>query len=668
MLHKLPWIKDMTTGTMFQAHIARCWYVDEKTKEVHWRLTVSGNMDMVVDSQTCQDIFEGDLEGNNMMYPIEDTKNKLEKSDSYFIFAPLESTSIKSFSTQMTTIDQSNESTICVFCGVNSKQQRKDPKTITTYVGGCGLTRKLSKCNTPLLTHITCCKCKSVACITCIKSLCSLMETKGDHINDKWYSDVMEVLSSGTNDANIVGHCCEIKNNIKKESAKFNDETAFKSVLYDGYMHLPQIHTLIDSPINGFVDIHGLGKENTSSVPGLIHGIIGKKCARACHRLGVVPDGTSCKMGEDVVKFLEFEDIFGDKQRVTCLIHIVDIDKSVKSTHLRHNEVTPECIKHSKILTHPKCVDVWIILARTNTMAKDHQLVNMRWRSNLNLKKWSNSNQVESFYNDLLNQLSTDGLDAKRVGGSNGYTTYNNTNILKLLQTKDAFVRKGKAIKVVKKDTKWNCYYLKGGKGKEADGSSKIRTCREFTRYSYSQPQTSGNFEMNSYILDKYYDVIESMTIAKYNAPLIIKAINSLLDFDIQPGAVGAAIEDIELAKSLSHHEEDLKKKRILLVRLLSMDNLYTLVAYPCNYHFDVFKEGQYSLENKICFSFIPSGINEGQTGRGGAGPEQYTFALLDWTNSSKGRRRRQYIASGAQLKSNEVVTQAKWNKQFSKK
>ena len=53
--------------------------------------------------------------------------------------------------------------------------------------------------------------------------------------------------------------------------------------------------------------------------------------------------------------------------------------------------------------------------------------------------------------------------------------------------------------------------------------------------------------------------------------------------------------------------------------------------------------------------------------GRGGDGITKYCFAILDWTNSSKGRRRRQYIASGATLKPNESVTLSKWNKQFNK-
>ena len=51
-------------------------------------------------------------------------------------------------------------------------------------------------------------------------------------------------------------------------------------------------------------------------------------------------------------------------------------------------------------------------------------------------------------------------------------------NILKLLKTSDAFVCKGKGVKLLKSKNKWKCYYLKFGKGKEKDGSPKV-SCRQ---------------------------------------------------------------------------------------------------------------------------------------------------------------------------------------------
>ena len=167
--------------------------------------------------------------------------------------------------------------------------------------------------------------------------------------------------------------------------------------------------------------------------------------------------------------------------------------------------------------------------------------------------------------------------------------------------------------------------------------------------------------------MDKYIDVIQSMTEAKYNTPLLVQTINHMLNINIQKGAVDAAIQDITAANNLSNVQETKYNQQELLVRQLAMNNLYTLVAYPCSYHFDVFKQNQYSLENKICFSFRPTLFIDELIGRGG-GDEVCCVALLDWTNSSEGQRRRQYIASGGSLKPNEKVTQSKWNKQFGNK
>ena len=70
-----------------------------------------------------------------------------------------------------------------------------------------------------------------------------------------------------------------------------------------------------------------------------------------------------------------------------------------------------------------------------------------------------------------------------------------------------------------------------------------------------------------------------------------------------------------------------------IMVQLLAAQNHYTLVAYPVSYHYDVFRKGDHSLENKICFGFDLDD-NQVDIGRGGKGHGVIVFALLDWTNS----------------------------------
>ena len=191
------------------------------------------------------------------------------------------------------------------------------------------------------------------------------------------------------------------------------------------------------------------------------------------------------------------------------------------------------------------------------------------------------------------------------------------TNILNLFKTSDAFVHKGKGIKLIKCKNKWKCYYLKLGKGKEEGGSAKVSIERKFTKYGYSQPKSSGNFEMTYSLMNSYFDVITSMTEAQYNSPHLITSINTLLNMEIQTRAIYAALNDYQVAKELTLFIKDKTERDMSLIHQLAIDNLYTLIVYPCCYHFDVFKEGQHSLANKICFSFKSSDMNPMFTSRG---------------------------------------------------
>ena len=56
----------------------------------------------------------------------------------------------------------------------------------------------------------------------------------------------------------------------------------------------------------------------------------------------------------------------------------------------------------------------------------------------------------------------------------------------------------------------------------------------------------------------------------------------------------------------------------------------FSMVAYPVGMHYDTFKKGRESLENKILFS-IPI-FEKDNRGRGGCiFMKKFVFALLDW-------------------------------------
>ena len=213
---------------------------------------------------------------------------------------------------------------------------------------------------------------------------------------------------------------------------------------------------------------------------------------------------------------------------------------------LKHKRVTLEDVKSSKVLVQPPGDTTWIILAATSVHSKKRQLVNTRLPSNLSQSDY-NSSMTKMLYQDTLQLLSNNGYDATRKGGSNGETTYRNGAILSILKSNTTFVRKGKGVKIVKKDNVWVCYYLAaGGVGKSVHSED-----RNVTSWKYSQPQRGGHFAMNLSYLTKYEDIVCNMTKVKYNSALLALNIGKNYDFQIQEEALSNALSDIELCKRI---------------------------------------------------------------------------------------------------------------------
>ena len=112
----------------------------------------------------------------------------------------------------------------------------------------------------------------------------------------------------------------------------------------------------------------------------------------------------------------------------------------------------------------------------------------------------------------------------------------------------------------------------------------------------------------------------------------------------------------------LKHRKKEYCNDKIL--EMLCHWNKFSIVAYPVNYHFDIFIGGCKSLENKICFSYEINN-NENHIGRGGEGSSKFVFAIIDHSNSRNRQRRSQYVAGGGALESGQRLTEAMWINQF---
>jgi len=444
--------------------------------------------------------------------------------------------------------------------------------------------------------------------------------------------------------SSFVGHCCEIKERIKEAKKRsqltlLNKENG-KNLFKAGLLHFPQLSIMLDSPMTDHVDIHGLGAEQclNNEKPGLIHAVLHKDFIKP----SVKP---RCNLMKSMETFYNFKSIDGTFKTFLFKIDIFKIQDNNNIKELSHKFPTEESINGSTVVECESYIDVWIILGSVSKEARNVHLVNMRWKSHL-CEKWKTDSMKKAFYKDIMDELKHDGLELVRKGGSNGLPTYDNDGILKLLSRDSCFPRKGKGVKVVQHGKLWKCYYPAALKK-----HNQRRRLRSFTSYSYPQPKIGGQFEISNALLNNYNDVFVSMTEAKYNSALSILHISNHLNLKIQSEAVDKSIQDIKEQKSYLKHfyqngdncSHTSKQRHNHLLRLLCLENKYSLVAYPVAYHYDKFDSGKASLENKICFSFKSKNNND--LGRGGDGNGKFVFAILDWTNKAEKLSKRRKMA-----------------------
>ena len=120
--------------------------------------------------------------------------------------------------------------------------------------------------------------------------------------------------------------------------------------------------------------------------------------------------------------------------------------------------------------------------------------------------------------------------------------------------------------------------------------------------WSYLAPRRGGQIQLNDEYLVKYFSVIKETTVSKYNSALLAAVVSEIFEIKIQKQAVTQALNDIDLCKQMVDRAQ--VSTRDPLVKLLALQNQFTLVAYPVSYHYDIFGNGRHSLENKLCFNY----------------------------------------------------------------
>lgn len=139
------------------------------------------------------------------------------------------------------------------------------------------------------------------------------------------------------------------------------------------------------------VDIHGFGREQTSCLPRLLHGIVGMTCTAKCTILYIIPNGSRCKELPAITKEISYINIQNVKIKCQYYIHPLLMNTKLKPKNLQHMSVTTKGITTSVLLAAPSLeyIYIWIILAIQIIMSQNHHIVNIHWPCNSNMDNWT---------------------------------------------------------------------------------------------------------------------------------------------------------------------------------------------------------------------------------------------------------------------------------------
>lgn len=250
-----------------------------------------------------------------------------------------------------------------------------------------------------------------------------------------------------------------------------------------------------------------------------------------------------------------------------------------------------------------------------------------------NAMNWGGSDEhgklgtARTLYNFILPMCGKRGFELNRFGGSSGITDHAaDKDLLFVLHKHEATLpRKVYGTFILRDRLKYYFVYRKCNK-------------KGFAIACYSPPKEGGQFSLpHSLLATTKYPFLSEMTYLKMLTVLIMRSFNEQYSgrfgkvacgpLKCEMGKIETARREVELALA------DLPSPNSKLLHLLkSFNDLhhYSLVAHPVGLHYDTFKEGDESLENKLLLCSLPP--NNISKGRGGSlVNDVFVFALLDW-------------------------------------
>jgi hypothetical protein len=211
----------------------------------------------------------------------------------------------------------------CSFCTSNKGTSNNDCCARCLFCHSMGLRSRPGRTATELVAAtkgLKCGVCRGFVCDTCLNVVIDKVKEnrKSSLRHDPWCVEVQKYLESGTVPEKFVGHCCEWS--IQKGAISKAATTAAEPRRYDGGLVLPEYGLVLDSPLNGDVDMHAFGNGDPQ-LEGVWHSLVPEATAIEAHKQDLVPDGADCSASESKIVSVTIPGLgVGDQQTVSLFL------------------------------------------------------------------------------------------------------------------------------------------------------------------------------------------------------------------------------------------------------------------------------------------------------------------------------------------------------------
>jgi len=405
-----------------------------------------------------------------------------------------------------------------------------------------------------------------------------------------------------------------------------------------GAMCIPIFNIAIQAGVSCqlFCDHHAFAKSDDSTPP-VAHGVFCPRTAAAAFAL-LKMQGQSHRCVTGNRERIWLRDVPSPEEHSASrdfLIDVIHVSSHCSTASLLHMKGTyvsdpRDILKYELLLLSDMSeeVDATLILGHFMHESKimPPKLLLLRFHKMLCNEHFSDEEigHMAKLSHDILRTIAGKfGFEIRRCSGTAGkLESQSDKDLIDLLDTTSITPRNSQGCLIVKDTFKYHIMYM---------GNSH----RRVKHVSYSPPKPGGSFQLPDHLLE-VIPILAEFTYIKMLAILIVQRYNFAREKEMKVPVASRVVEcEFEKLKKArlvfnQYKENNLQDAMIRFIASFNHQHRFSMVCYPVGIHYDHFKEGDESLENRILLSFPKV---ENSCGRGGSvyGDDYYVFALLDW-------------------------------------